>query len=142
MNLHRRALVLTSLFSASFPWPLAVRAHAARTQVSMDDFVALAAHLSGRAAATLDHDMASRILQVLVQQGKADGLLSLIKDSTSNPELANDVLAAWYSGQVTTQSGTSSIGFPHALVWSAAPFLHVPGTCGGATNYWANAPAV
>lgn len=137
MNLHRRALVLTSLFFASLQWPLAVQARAARTQVSADDFIALTAQLSGRAATTLDRDMASTILQILDQQGKLAGL---IKDSTFNPELANEVLAAWYSGQITTQSGTSVVGFPQALVWSSASFLHAPGICGGATGYWADTP--
>lgn len=140
MNSRRRALLLTGLSVAALQWPIAARAKVATTQPTLDDFLALSARLSGRDISSLSRDMGSAILDFLHQHGRLAQLSALFDDPSSNQELAREVLTAWYCGQLPMVSQTTVIGFSQALVFSAAPFLHAPGMCGGATGYWSDPP--
>lgn len=141
MNSRRRALLLTSLSLTALQWPIAGQAQAATPSIALGDFLALSGRLSGREVASLDRNLAGAIFDVLRQQGRLDELTSLLDNDSANPELAAEVLTAWYCGQLPIPSQTTVIGFSQALVWSAAPFLHAPGMCGGATGYWAEPPS-
>jgi len=53
--------------------------------------------------------------------------------------LADDIVAAWYSGSYATRNGLASFGLASALLWRALDFTKSPGLCGRATGYWADA---
>ena len=54
--------------------------------------------------------------------------------------LADDIVAAGYSGAYQTAAGLADFNLTHALVWRALDFTKPPGLCGGPTGYWADAP--
>ena len=55
--------------------------------------------------------------------------------------LADDLVAAWYSGVVTKGTTSRVVFFADAYMWSAMSFTKPMGRCGGMTNYWADPPA-
>ena len=55
--------------------------------------------------------------------------------------LSAEIVAAWYSGVVTTPTGPKVVTHSEALVWHSAEFLHPPGQCGGAFGHWATPPS-
>lgn len=134
MNPRRRTLLLSSLSLAILQWPITARAGNETQRLTLDDFRALSARLSGRPLASLDQGLATGILDFLRQEGKAGELQRLHDEHAADPQLVSEVLTAWYSGQVPTPPRATLVGFPQALIWGAAPFLHAPGTCGGATG--------
>ena len=54
---------------------------------------------------------------------------------------AETVIAALYSGTVSTPRGPRVISYDQALVWQALGWTKPNAFCGGETNYWASAPA-
>lgn len=54
--------------------------------------------------------------------------------------IANDLVAAWYSGVVTDGTRQSLVLYTDAYVWTAMTFSKPMGVCGGPTGYWANPP--
>ena len=52
--------------------------------------------------------------------------------------VADDVVAAWYSGSYATAAGPAVAGYTDALLWQALSFTKPPGYCGGETGYWAD----
>ncbi len=136
MDTQRRALML----GAAAAMAMGVPARAWAASPSLDDFIQLSARACGHPPASLDRDMAQRVLQGLADQGKAARLLALVQDEKTDPALAAELRAIWFTGLMDTPSGTAVVGFQHALTWRSAAFLHVPGSCGGATGYWAEAP--
>lgn len=137
MDAQRRALMFGAAATAALGLPV----HSQAASPSLDDFIQLSARLCGQTAAALNRDMAQRILQILVSHGKAADLQALLQDDAALPALATELRAIWFTGLADTSSGTVVVGFPDALTWRSASFLHVPGSCGGATGYWAEAPA-
>lgn len=55
--------------------------------------------------------------------------------------LANDLVAAWYSGVVTQGTASRVVLYADAYMWSAMSFTKPMGRCGGMTNDWADPPA-
>lgn len=143
MNSSRRALLLTSLSLTALQWPVFAQAQAlvVTAQPTLDNFLALSAQLTGRGVDSLNRDMANAIFMALRQQGKLAQVMALFDDDNADQELAAEVLKAWYCGQLPGSSQTTVIGFSQVLTWDAAPFLHAPGMCGGATGYWALPPS-
>jgi hypothetical protein len=54
--------------------------------------------------------------------------------------LANDLVAAWYSGLVGAGKNAKLVLYADAYVWSAMTFSKPMGVCGGVTGYWARPP--
>ena len=54
--------------------------------------------------------------------------------------VANDLVAAWYSGIVTDGTRQSLVLYTDAYVWTAMTFSKPMGVCGGPTGYWADPP--
>lgn len=54
--------------------------------------------------------------------------------------MANELVAAWYSGLVTHGNTSQVVLYAEAYMWSAMSFTKPMGQCGGATNYWADPP--
>ena len=55
--------------------------------------------------------------------------------------LANDLVAAWYTGVVTNGKAQRLVLYTDAYVWSAMSFTKPMGICGGVTGYWKDPPA-
>src|SRR5690606_11922629 len=102
--------------------------------MTLDEFIAMSSQLSQRPASSLDRGMAQHIFNAVLGQGKHDELAILAQDPSAHAGLAAAVRAAWFSGLAPGQA-SPPVGYEHALVWSAAAFLHTPGTCGGPTGY-------
>ena len=138
---HRRALILSGLTGAAIAGlPYLPQARAATMPFTLDAFITLSSQLTHRPASSLNREMAQRIVDAFLAQGKQHELTALVRDPSAQTPLATELRAAWFSG-LSPEPDTAPLGYQHALVWSAAAFLHVPGQCGGATGYWAQPPS-
>ena len=54
--------------------------------------------------------------------------------------IANELVAAWYSGIVTQGRVDRLVLYIDAYVWSAMSFTKPMGMCGGVTGYWSGPP--
>ena len=79
-------------------------------------------------------------LQAVVARVPAAGLDAALR-AQGLETLANDVVAAWYSGIVTQGSQQKVVLYADALMWSAMSFTKPMGVCGGITGYWTDPPA-
>lgn len=139
MNEQRRSLILGAIAVPVLSLPAGPRAET--TTPSLDEFIQISADVCQRPANTLNRDMAQRILSGLDAQGKASALADPQRQADAHPTLAAELRSIWFSGMMETPSGAVLVGFQHVLSWDSASFLHVPGSCGGATGYWSHAPA-
>ncbi len=143
----RRDLILAAVTAAiasagtlGFP-----RALFAAADVTPEAFLAFSERLTG--IKDLDADVAKTILGGFLATGHGDELAILVGEpGDSFTPLADAVVAAWYSGLVTT-AGAGGAGtedkvtdFTGALVWQALTFTKPFGECGGETGYWADPP--
>ncbi len=113
-------------------------AEAAGLDLTVDQFVALSKKLTGKQS--LDAGVAAKLLGGFVAIGKSDGLLGLMRGDDVDDELANAIVAAWYSGLYDTGWGQAVSDFNGALVWAAMTYTKPWANCGGATGYWADPP--
>jgi hypothetical protein len=137
----RRSLVIggaaATALAAGFPLPVA-----AQGTVTIDQFRALSARLTGAAVSDLDASMAGKLLDAFLSMGRGPALELLAADrGLSTGPVADDIVAAWYSGTYKTPAGLAVAGFTDALLWNALDFTKPPGECGGETGYWADPPS-
>jgi Membrane bound FAD containing D-sorbitol dehydrogenase len=119
----------------AFPLP-------ARTRevITVEQFRALSARLTGASPDALDVGAAAKLLDGFVSMGRGADLARLAADPGATGPLADDIVAAWYSGTYHTRNGLASFSLAGALLWGALDFTKPPGFCGPATGYWADAP--
>jgi len=137
----RRSLVIggvsVAALAAGFPLPAG-----AQETVTVDQFRALSARLTGAMVSDLDASLAGKLLDGFVSIGRGPALALLAADSRlSTGPVADDIVAAWYSGTYATPAGPAVAGFTDALLWNALDFTKPPGECGGETGYWAAPPS-
>jgi hypothetical protein len=131
MTIRRRAILLTTLATATVGWPLMGGAQTqSQSQASVNDFLALSARLTGFPVSELSAGVGAMLLQSFQTQGTLKG-----------PKFNQEIIAAWYSGISQTPAGPVVVTHQEALVWRSAGFLHPPGQCGGAFGYWSTPPA-
>jgi Membrane bound FAD containing D-sorbitol dehydrogenase len=140
-SISRRNLVIggasAAALAAGFP-----RSAGAQQSVTVDQFRALSARLTGAAVSDLDASMAGKLLDGFVSMGRGPVLARLAADpGSSTGTVADDIVAAWYSGTYDTPAGQAVAGFTDALLWNALAFTKPPGFCGGETGYWADPPS-
>ena len=114
----------------------------AATAPALDAFMAMSHRLTGQSS--LDQDMGEAILAAFVATGQAGGLSALIAQpdpARSKLDIADAVVAAWYSGLSPAPGATEVTGFNEALVWNALTYTKPWGSCGGETGYWSNPPS-
>jgi hypothetical protein len=137
----RRSLIVGGASAAALAAALPLPGGAQET-ITLDQFRALSARLTGAAGADLDAAMARKLLDGLVAMGRGPGLALLAADpGVSTGTVADDIVAAWYSGTYDTPAGAAVAGFTDALLWNALDFTKPPGFCGGETGYWADPPS-
>jgi hypothetical protein len=129
-------LGVTAALAGAFPAP-ALSSDA----ITIDQFLAVSARLTGMEVSDLDPDAAAKILQGLISIGRGPGLALLAQDPDVDAgTVAEDIIAAWYSGISETDRGQVVATFTGALVWNALDYTKPFGSCGGETGYWAEAP--
>jgi hypothetical protein len=115
-------------------------------------FAALSTTMPG--FAYKDKALAAALLSALTEAVGADALakIATLASVTAPARLGDElriagvapqavtVLAALYSGTVTTAKGTTVLTYGDALAWRAVPWTKPNAYCGGQTNYWAKAP--
>ncbi|HMN85058.1 MAG TPA: sugar dehydrogenase complex small subunit [Bauldia sp.] len=130
------AAAITSVGAAGFPSALFAQA-----AVTVEAFVGLSEKLTG--AKDLDAGVAKTLLGGFLATGNGAALAAMVADEaafTSHTDLANAIVAAWYSGVYETGKGEAVADFAGALVWTALDFTKPWAECGGTTGYWAEAP--
>lgn len=138
--ISRRALILGSASAAVLALALPPSAGGGES-ISVEAFRALSARLTGASLTDLDPGAAAKLLDGFLSTGRGTNLARLVADpGASAGTLADDIVAAWYSGNYRTASGLASIGLPSALLWDALDFTKPSGFCGGLTGYWGEMP--
>ncbi len=138
--ISRRSFIVggagAATFAVAFP-----RLAPAQATITVEEFRALSARLTGADITDLDPPAAAKLLDGFVSMGHGAELAKLAADRrATSGVLADEIVAAWYSGNCETSAGLASIGLTNALVWDALDFTKPPGLCGGAAGYWADAP--
>jgi len=138
--LDRRNLLLggVSLLAAG-----AVSARArVETALSLDQFLSISNRLLG--IDDLDRNTAGKFLEGLLASGREAVLARLVSgvDTSSDGarNLANDIVASWYSGIYETGHGPAVATYNEAMMWRALGFTKPLATCGGPTGYWNSPP--
>ncbi|MCZ4291866.1 sugar dehydrogenase complex small subunit [Hoeflea alexandrii] len=115
-------------------WP----GSASAAELDPENFLALSKQLTRHD--DLSSDIATAMLEAFKATGKADEL-SALADGADNQELANAVVAAWYSGVSPDPDSGEVLTYTDALMWQAMSFTKPMGYCGGEMGYWAEPPA-
>src|SRR5262245_46772913 len=139
-TITRRTLLVgcTSTAMLTFGYP---HAAGAQNAITVDQFRALSARLTGVAVAALDATAAAQLLDGFLSIGRGPDLSTLAANpGVSAGTLANDIVAAWYSGRYASRAGATAFDLTHALAWNALDFTKPPGVCGGEIGYWAKPP--
>jgi hypothetical protein len=138
MDFQRRALFLRCVALTGLAlWPTLGKS---APRFGLKQFIALSAQLTGRQPQDLDPEMAVRLFRIFEHRGLSLRLAQLARSPSRHPVLAQELIAAWYTGVCWTASGSTVLAFNEALLWDVAEFLHAPSTCGGPTNYWSRPP--
>lgn len=106
-------------------------------ELDVDGFLKLSQDLVGRD--DLSEDLAADMLGAFAATGRASDLASLA-DGEDNPELANSVVASWYSGVSPNADATEVLAYTDALLWEAMDYTKPLAYCGGELGYWSDAP--
>jgi hypothetical protein len=139
-TISRRGLILGSASAAGLALAFPLWA-GARETITVEEFRALSARLTGASPTDLSATAAAKLLDGFLSMGRGPDLARLAADSGAKAgTLADDIVAAWYSGNYATSTGLASIGLTNALVWDALNFTKPPGLCGGLTGYWGDPP--
>jgi hypothetical protein len=139
-RISRRGVILGGASAAALAVGLPLRS-ATQETITVDQFRALSARLTGAGMTDLDAAPAGKLLDGFISMGRGADLAALAADpGISAGAVADDIVAAWYSGLYTTSTGLATLDLTKALLWHALDFTKPPGLCGGPTGYWADAP--
>jgi hypothetical protein len=131
---------------------LAGPAPAAGPALTAAAFGTLSSTLTGYPVA--DPDTLGRMMRAFVTPGRRAQVKELAQVVAATPAadldavlrarkldgVANELVAAWYSGVVTTAKGDALVLYTDAYVWTAMTYSKPMGVCGGVTGYWSTAP--
>jgi Membrane bound FAD containing D-sorbitol dehydrogenase len=98
-----------------------------------------AAKLLGAFGTPPRRDALTRLARVVSHVSSAD--LDVALRAQGLDGVANELVAAWFSGLVTQGATSKVVLYGDAYMWSAMSFTKPMGRCGGVTNYWAEPPA-
>jgi len=138
-TISRRGMILGGTSAATLALGFPLRS-SARETVTVDEFRSLSARLTGAGLPDLDATATAKLLDGFMSRGRGAELAALIADGASSGALADEIVAAWYSGSYATAAGLAAFNLTDALVWDALDFTKPPSLCGGATGYWAAPP--
>lgn len=138
-TISRRGMIFGGANAATLALGVPLRS-AARNTVTVDEFRSLSARLTEARLSDLDATAAAKLLDGFVLMGRSAELAPLVAGGANNGTLADEIVAAWYSGSYATAGGLAAFDLTDALVWDALDFTKPPGLCGGAPGYWAAPP--
>jgi hypothetical protein len=114
----------------------------AESAVSLDQFLGISNRLLG--IEDLERNTGEKFLEGLLASGREAVLSRFVNGADTSSEaarnLANDIVASWYSGLYETGHGTAVATYNEAMIWRALSFTKPLGNCGGATGYWNSPP--
>jgi hypothetical protein len=124
----------------------------AATELDASAFRALSFGLMGRIAE--DPSLAEAYLAALrerVAPGDLERLAAVVREHAGSgmdaaitraglDAVANQVIAAWYTGTVPTATGSRVVTYLDAVAWKATGFTKPPSVCGPGFGFWANPP--
>jgi hypothetical protein len=127
-------------------------AASANAAVTPAEFAALSATLTGYPAA--DPALGARMMAAFATPARRSALGHLARIAAATPAagldaairanrldgVANDLVAAWYSGIVASPHGDKLVTYADAKMWAAMNWAKPMGVCGGPFGYWANPP--
>ena len=105
---------------------------AAEKSITVAQFRNLSLRVTGAGLSDLDPTTAAKLLDGFMSMGRGAELADLITSGATSGALANDIVAAWYSGAYQTAAGLAEFNLPDALVWDVLDYTKPPGLCGGA----------
>ncbi|MFX0543289.1 sugar dehydrogenase complex small subunit [Roseovarius sp. S4756] len=114
-------------------WP--ARAFAAEFDV--DAFLRLSQDLTARDS--LAEGIGAELLKGFAATDRRADLAGLAEGAEAG-DLANAVVASWYSGVSPDPGETEVATYTEALMWDAMDFTKPQGVCGGVMGYWNGAP--
>lgn len=114
-------------------WPQGAMA----ASFDVDAFLALSKEQVG--ASNLSKDVAGAMLKAYTALGKQDALAGLA-GGKSDPELANSIVAAWYTGESPDPAALQVLDYTDTLIWQAMDYTKPMAFCGGEMGYWADPP--
>lgn len=132
---RRRALAALTATSALALMPITGRA---ASEAAAKSFLDLSRKVTGKS--DLGEQFADRMLAAFETAGRSEGVAELI-DGVDDPQLANDVVAAWYSGVSPDPDSSTVLAYQEALMWRALDYATPMAICGGAMGHWADPPA-
>ncbi len=123
-TISRRGLILGSASAASLAFAFPLTAGTGDT-ITVDQFRALSARLTGASLGDLDMGVAAKLLAGYFSMGGGADLARLAADpGASAGTLATAIVAAWYSGLYEARDGLATISLANALLWDALDRLH------------------
>jgi hypothetical protein len=143
---------LASLYALTLAGPVGAAAESAVAAVPVEQFATLSAKLTGYPPG--DPTVAATLLAALATPSRSASLKQLAALVSVTPDaqldsalraqgldaIANELVAAWYSGVVKNGDSEQLVLYTDALVWSAMTFSKPMGLCGGAFGYWSSPP--
>jgi hypothetical protein len=138
-TMSRRGVILGGTSAATLVLGFPLRS-SARDTVAVDEFRSLSSRLTEARLSDLDMTAVAKLLDGFLSMGRGAELAALVPDGASSGTLADEIVAAWYSGSYETSAGLAAFNLTDALLWDALDFAKPPGLCGGATGYWAAPP--
>jgi acetoin utilization deacetylase AcuC-like enzyme len=105
----------------------------------VDAFIALSESQLGQS--NLSKDVATAMLKAYAATGKEDALAALA-GGKKDPDLANSIVAAWYTGESPDADALQVLDYSDALIWQAMDYTKPMAVCGGDMGYWADPPEV
>lgn len=153
MTVDRRSMLqaMSGLWASTFVGPLAIAKSAG---ITFTQFSALSVVLTGYPAP--EPVIVEKMLRAFETPARQAALVALANLVSTTPaadldlalrthklnDLAAELVAAWYSGIVTTEQGEKLVLYTDAYVWAAMTYAKPMGICGGATGYWSSPPPV
>jgi len=111
---------------------------AAPAAVTLSEFLALSSRLTGKSA--LDPAVANIYLTALTADPNKRGRLAgLARSGRSDAGLEREIILSWYTGIYKSGDEGRVAAYRDAVLWKATG-LEAPGTCAGATGFWARPP--
>lgn len=138
MPVDSRRALLVGTAAATLLTALPGRLRAAG--LSVEAFLTLSQSLTGKQ--DLDPALAAGYLAAFEELGQGAALERLAAGAAEEA-LAQELVAAWYSGVVRIGQQQRLVTYDAALLWSAMDYTKPPGFCSsGGFGAWAKAPAL
>lgn len=114
-------------------WP----AKAFAAEFDVDAFLRLSEELTARDQ--LSESIGTDFFKAFTATNRAEDLAELA-DGAEDRDLANSVVASWYSGVSPDPDDLKVVSYTDALMWDAMDFTKPQAVCGGEMGYWGSAP--